>query len=152
MYGPRESEKGCILLLWMLVQSFKIFSHLSGVGVWCFFFLGPTRLCQGGCVVELWASCQGRFGRCSNIVIWSCLIWCIWSERNARNLKDVKNSFSIWSFYSLNLYLSKWMLLLYSILPICPRCVTVILVVLNFGVPVYMDYAPFVFNHWNIYL
>ena len=84
-----------------------------------FFFLGPTRLCQGGCVVELLASCQGRFGRCSNIVIWSCLMWCIWSERNARNLKDVKNSFSIWSFCSLNLYLSKWMLLLYSILPIC---------------------------------
>ena len=95
------------------------------------------------------------FGRCSNIVIWSglhCLVWCIWSERNARNLKDVKNSFTIWSFYSLNLNLSKWMPLLYSILPICLRCMTVILVVLNVGVPVYMDYAPFVFNHWNIYL
>ena len=31
--------------------------------------------------------------------------------------------------------------LLYSILPICLRCMTVILVVLNVGVPVYMDYG-----------
>lgn len=93
----------------------------------------------------------GAFSKLLEIWIWSCLMWCIWSERNARNLKDVKNSFSIWSFYSLNLYLSKWMLLLFSILPICLRCVTVILVVLNFGVPVYLDYAPFEFNHWNIY-
>ena len=47
-------------------------------------------------VVEILASWQGKFGRCSNVVIWSvipyCLMWGIWQERNAKNLEGCEKS------------------------------------------------------------
>ena len=47
-------------------------------------------------VIELFESWQGTFGRHRNINFWRfvphCLMWCIWSERNARCFEGCKQS------------------------------------------------------------
>ena len=63
-------------------------------------------------VIELFESWQGKFGRHCSIGFWRlmphCLMWCIWSERNARcfegcewSLLEIKSFFChtllVWS-------------------------------------------------------
>ena len=47
-------------------------------------------------VIELFKSWQGKFGRHRNIGFWRlvphCLMWCIWSERNARCFEGSERS------------------------------------------------------------
>ena len=47
-------------------------------------------------IIELFESWQGKFGRHRNIGFWRlmphCLMWCIWSERNARCFEGSERS------------------------------------------------------------
>ena len=47
-------------------------------------------------VIEVFESWQGTFGRHRNIGLWRlvphCLVWCIWSERNARCFEGCERS------------------------------------------------------------
>jgi hypothetical protein len=47
-------------------------------------------------VMELLISCEASFGYGSNKKVWrlvpSCIMWCIWWERNAHHFEDVETS------------------------------------------------------------
>ena len=56
-------------------------------------------------VVDLLASCRGCFGWHCNREIWKaipyCLMWCIWRERNAKNLDRCERSTLDWKTHFL---------------------------------------------------
>ena len=49
-------------------------------------------------VLDVWAGWQGCYGHHCNLVVWRmvphCVMWCLWSKRNARNFEDCKRSVS----------------------------------------------------------
>jgi len=82
-------------------------------------------------VIELFESWQGKFGRHCNIDFWRlvlhCLMWCIWSERNARCFEGWERSLLEKSFFLHTLF--AW-----SVAPSHFSC---------FSIPVLLDYCNF---------
>ena len=83
-------------------------------------------------VIELFESWQGQFGRHRNIDFWRlvphCLMWCIWSERNARCFGQCEQSLlEIKSFFLHTLGYGAWLCHIFLVFPFLFYLIIVIL-------------------------
>ena len=83
-------------------------------------------------VIELFESWQGKFGWHRNVDVWRivphCLIWCIWSERNARNFEGCEHSLLEINYFFLHTMIGVWSFLIFLVLSFLFFLIIVILV------------------------
>jgi len=105
-------------------------------------------------IIDLFA-CWWTSGRPRSVAIWkmvpTCLLWCVWKERNNRCFEDLERSLEDFFFFSILCIFGWWLLCL-----LCRLVLAIFLFVFHFIVKCFLlctfSVAPYAFNKTSLLL